>query len=288
MGAAIAILMYISIPNYFPYHNHPEGSPGRQLFVSIKAIKTLDLIGAFLLLGASLLLVTALLEADVSFAWDSAASICLFVFAGVFIAAFLYYEFYLSRSKTKTCDPVFPWEFLTNRYWMGVLLLSLFSGAPYIVTMIDIPQRLQTIEGLSALDTGLRLIPFNLLVAFGSAIVNVIAARTKIAPIYLFAFGVVLEITGVSLFSTMRDIDHVPHAIYGYQIITGLGIGFLFGLCVVLPPVVTDNRDYGKSNTPAKSRSNSSTDVTQPYAQAPSSSSAFSAPPSPSPFPRPW
>jgi hypothetical protein len=84
----------------------------------------------------------------------------------------------------------------------------LFSGAPYFVVIIDIPQRFQT---------------------FG------------VDP-----FGTVLQIIGVSLLSTMDNTNRISHAIYAYEVMTGLGIGFIFGLCLVIAPAVLDNKDPGE------------------------------------------
>jgi hypothetical protein len=123
--------------------------------------------------------------------------------------------------------------------------LSMLSGAPYIVAIIDIPQRFQTF-GVDAFGAGARLIPFNLLIALGAVVVNIIAGKSKIPPIYLLTVGVVFQVTGVCLLSSMTNLTSVPNAIYAYQIITGLGIGIMFGLCLVLPPAVIDTKDFGE------------------------------------------
>ena len=122
----------------------------------------------------------------------------------------------------------------------------MLSGAPYIVTIVDIPQRFQTL-GVDPFGAGVRLIPFNAFIAFGAIIVNIIAGRTKIPPIFLLMVGTLLQMTGVSLLSTMKITHSVPQSIYAFQVITGLGVGVMFGLCVVLPPVVVKNKDSGKA-----------------------------------------
>jgi len=126
----------------------------------------------------------------------------------------------------------------------------MFSGAPYIVTMIDIPQRYQT-SNISALSAGIRLIPFNFMVAFGAVIVNVLAGKTKIPPIVLVLFGAVCQLIGVSLLAFMKYTTDVPSAIYGYQVVLGLGIGFVFGINYLLPSAVIKIADPGKSHFPS-------------------------------------
>jgi hypothetical protein len=121
----------------------------------------------------------------------------------------------------------------------------MLSGAPYIVAIIDIPQRFQTF-GVDAFGAGARLIPFNLLIALGAVVVNIIAGKSRVPPIILLLVGAVLQVTGVCLLSSMTNTSSVPASIYAYQVLTGLGIGIVFGLCLVLPPAVIDNKDFGK------------------------------------------
>jgi hypothetical protein len=126
----------------------------------------------------------------------------------------------------------------------------MLCGAPYIVAIIDIPQRFQTFGHSSALGAGVRLIPFNGFISFGTVAISIVVARTKIPPIFLLLVGAALQITGVSLISTIKSTDSVPKAIYGYQVMAGLGIGIFFGLCLVLPPAVARDKDLGKYRSP--------------------------------------
>ncbi|PVH94609.1 MFS multidrug transporter-like protein [Periconia macrospinosa] len=238
----VCLLVLLSIPNGFPYHKQDNVSGNHQRSSQLTSPKSLDVLGAFLLLTASMLLVTALLEAGVTFEWRSAPTIVLFIISGLLWIAFVLQEFRLSKVKHTATEPIFPWDFITNKAWMGTLLLSMLSGAPYIVTMIDIPQRFETM-GVGAFGAGARLIPFNLLIALGAVAVNIVAGKSKIPPIVLLTFGVICQLVGVCLLSTLDSSTSIPNAIYGYQVLTGLGIGVMFGLCVVLPPAVTKTKD---------------------------------------------
>lgn len=121
---AFAILL-LSIPAGFPNHHvvgntHPFRRPTRKN-LSLKSFERLDLLGFFLCLGASLLLVTGLLEGGVQFAWSSGASISILVISGILWVIFLIWERMISSDKWIQ-EPVFPWRFLFNRPWMGILL----------------------------------------------------------------------------------------------------------------------------------------------------------------------
>lgn len=93
----------------------------RLLGWDIGMLQKVDVVGATLLLGASVLLVAALQEGDVHFEWDSAAIICFFVVSGIFWAAFIAWQWYVSHGTSRV-EPLFPWRFFRNRTWMGTLL----------------------------------------------------------------------------------------------------------------------------------------------------------------------
>ena len=123
--------------------------------------------------------------------------------------------------------------------------ISLFSGIPYNTVVITIPQRFQAVYGTSPLGAGVRLIPFNFLISFASVFVNILAAKARIKPIYLLLVGSALQLIGLTLFTTIPDDTTVPAAIYGYEIISGFGIGMVIGICLVIPPHVVETRDLG-------------------------------------------
>lgn len=114
--------MLAFVPSNFPYQNDSQYVPQtmKQKF-AMKSISKIDLTGAFLLLGASLLLVTVLLGADTQFSWHSTTAISLLTISGVFWILFVLNEYAITNDK-KIIEPMFPWRFVANRKWMGVLL----------------------------------------------------------------------------------------------------------------------------------------------------------------------
>lgn len=124
-GMVAFVILLLAIPAGYPNHHvvgntHPFRRPIRKT-LSIKSFERLDLLGFALCLGASLLLVTGLLEGGVQFAWSSGASISILVISGILWVLFLIWESIISSDKWKQ-EPVFPWRFLFNRPWMGILL----------------------------------------------------------------------------------------------------------------------------------------------------------------------
>ena len=121
--------------------------------------------------------------------------------------------------------------------------MCFFSGVPYNILIITIPQRFQAVNNLSPLDAGVRLIPFNFSIALGSVFTNVFAERLGVLPIMNMLFGAILQLVGLTLFSTLPDNGEVPNAIYGYMVLVGVGAGFTIGSCLVLPPYTVEGRD---------------------------------------------
>ena len=123
IGVIIVPLLYFSIPNGFPFQNSLDFDPHADIEPTlIGPLKHLDLLGAYFLLAASLLLVNALLGAGTTFPWNSPTTIALFISAGFLLLAFLVQEHRLSTRKTVLREPIFPWSFFKNRAWMSMLL----------------------------------------------------------------------------------------------------------------------------------------------------------------------
>ena len=129
-GALTVAMLIISVPNNFPHQGKASYvAPTLRQRFSRKSLGRLDVTGAFLLLAATLLLVTVLLEGGNSFDWNSVTSISLLVVSGVLWIAFFLNERTVTKDKWRA-EPVFPWRFIFNRHWMGVLLYMRFR--PYI------------------------------------------------------------------------------------------------------------------------------------------------------------
>jgi Na+/melibiose symporter-like transporter len=84
-------------------------------------LKKIDFVGAILLLAASFLLVTGLLEASTEFHWSSAVIITLIVLSAILWVSFILWEWLLGKRRSKQ-EEMFPWRFVKNRPWMAMLL----------------------------------------------------------------------------------------------------------------------------------------------------------------------
>lgn len=123
-GAALAaIIIVFAMPNGFPHHGVQRGKGLRSTrWSGGKVFQRLDLVGAILLLIATLFLVTALEEADVNYPWKSAFVITLLTISGLCWIAFLIWSRRITLKQRSLREPVFPWRFVQNRVMVGMLL----------------------------------------------------------------------------------------------------------------------------------------------------------------------
>lgn len=121
----------------------------------------------------------------------------------------------------------------------------MLSCIPYNIILIDIPQRFQTVYGTTPFGAGLRLIPFNFSIALSGTLVTVIAAKTRIPPVYILLTGSIIQLLGLALFSTLSNSLTIPSVMYASEVLSGWGIGIVTGLLLVIPPLVVEPQDLG-------------------------------------------
>ena len=115
------------------------------------------------------------------------------------------------------------------------------AGVPFFVTIIQIPQRFQIVNGTSTLEAGVRMLPFILGVPISTAFASISASKLKMPPIYLFALGCVFQSVGTGLMSTL-PVDMGPKD-YGYEVILGLGLGLNIGSVIIVTPNLIQGKD---------------------------------------------
>ncbi|PCH08139.1 Major facilitator superfamily domain, general substrate transporter [Penicillium occitanis (nom. inval.)] len=225
-AALTGAVLVFALPNGFPNHADAALQGERFSFRNYfnETLHRVDFMGCFMLLIATLFLVTALEEADTEFPWKSGFVISLLAISGVAWVLFLLWERRIT-SNPKRQEPVFPWRFLQNRVWLGMMLNCIFLGGTWFVTMFQIPQQYQIVKGLSPLQAGVRFIPFTIAAPVGSVIAPTIGTIFKTPLVYLVLVASIIQVVGYALFTTLPTSMHIEAAQYGYQIISGFGCG---------------------------------------------------------------
>ena len=123
----------------------------RTLHESIEPKKhRVDYLGAALITAGTSLLILAVLEGGVAWAWDSPFSIVAFVAGGLLVLAFLYVE-------TRAAEPILPLWVFSRRLLSSTSLVSLGVGAIVIGLSAYVPTYLEGSLGAPPIVAGLAL-----------------------------------------------------------------------------------------------------------------------------------
>jgi hypothetical protein len=97
-------------------------------------------------------------------------------------------------------------------------------GMPFYMATIQLPQRFQAVNQKSAERSGVLLLPLTLLTPVGAMIAGVTMGK-KIAAEYLLIISTAVVCVGIGLLSSLPADMSFWVGTYGYEVITGLGLG---------------------------------------------------------------
>ncbi|KAM3065293.1 hypothetical protein ACMFMF_011231 [Clarireedia jacksonii] len=197
----------------------------------IQRILKLDLIGASIFIPTIIMLLLALQWGGNQYPWNSATIIGLFCGAGVMACVFIFSQIKLGEKAT-----LLP-RLFKNRNVALAYAFSFFFGAGFFVLIYYLAIYFQSVKGSSATHAGIQLLPLLVSSIISSIIVGgLITAFGQYVPLQIA--GMVLFSIGAGLCTTL-DL-HTPMAKwFGYQVLTGLGVGVGFqGAIVVVQAVL--------------------------------------------------
>ncbi|KAK4197310.1 major facilitator superfamily transporter [Triangularia verruculosa] len=250
-GILALAIIFNSIPFTFPYATSDSNAEGYLTRLQKQKVwKRLDYFGAFTSLAASILLVFALEQASTVYAWNSAPIITSFTLSGAGWVAFILWERHLSlrherKGGKQGYEPLFPWRLACNRFVLGLLLNAFLTGFPFMAAIITIPQRMQVVNHLSAVQAGIRMLPLLLCSPVATALSGFMLSKLRLPPLYMLLAGCILQAVGVGLFGWLQTggVGEIPASQYGTQIIMGFGFGFNLGTLLMMVPLVVKQED---------------------------------------------
>ncbi|KAG8160023.1 hypothetical protein KVR01_010660 [Diaporthe batatas] len=238
-GVVAAALLYLSVPFSFPYGKSNNFSHS---ITSEQTWRRIDFVGAFLSLAGSILIIFALEQGGVAYPWGSGTIISTLILSAILWVGFVAWERCISK-RDGVCEPIFPWRLAHNRFAMGLLLNGFFTGFPFMAALINIPQRLQTVNMTTATRAGISMLPLLLLSPFATILAGTLVSKLKIPPLYILVLGSSLQMIGVGLFSSLESSTSISPAQYGYQVLMGLGFGFGLSTILMMVPLIVTERD---------------------------------------------
>ena len=212
VGAVCAPVYLFMLPNKDPRPGVSQRDRAREM----------DYIGAILTMGAFISGVMAVSFGGVTYPWNSGQIIGLFCCSGVlFILLGIQQVFTLLTTIARRLVPV---EFFGSRTVLILFAATAAGGTAIFVPVYMAPIYFQFTRGDGALESGVRLLPFIMLM-----IVAVIANGALLSKFGLYMpwylVGGILVTVGGALMYTVGLTTSVAH-VYGYTVLIGIGVGF--------------------------------------------------------------
>jgi EmrB/QacA subfamily drug resistance transporter len=200
----------------------------------------IDYLGAGLLAVVATAVVLVTTWGGSEYAWGSVEIIGLGVLAVVALVAFLIVE-------TRVAEPVLPLHVFRNRNFSLASGMSFLAGLAMLGALTFLPLYQQTVQHLSAVGSGLMLVPMMLGVTATSLIGGRVMTRTgryKALPIIgsaIMATGMYL-LTGLGVATTTLTSGI-------FFAVLGVGMGFLMQITSVIVQNSVEPRDIGVASS---------------------------------------
>ena len=177
----------------------------------IDRAREIDYVGAVLTLGAFASRIMAILFGGITYPWNSGRIIGLFVCSGILFIMLGIQQLY--TIFTTASRRIFPVEFFKSRTILILFAMTSASGTAFFIPIYMIPIFFQFTRTDTALEAGIRLLPFILLMVF-AVIGNgaILSAYGYYMPWY--SLGGILVITGGALMYAI-DVDTSVARVYG-------------------------------------------------------------------------
>ncbi|KAI0505130.1 putative efflux pump [Xylaria bambusicola] len=176
-----------------------------------------DPFGTLIFIPAIVTLLLALQWGGVTYPWNSGRVIALFVVFGVLLLAFLFIQYRQQENATV------PPRIFKQRTVMAGSFFAFTVGSAFFLFVYYIPIWFQAVQGVSAVNSGIRNLPLLLAVVVTSIISGgLITTFGYYTPFMIF--GTIIGSIGAGLLTTWTP--HVSTGVWiGYQILFGIGIG---------------------------------------------------------------
>ncbi|MFF9149887.1 MDR family MFS transporter [Streptomyces sp. NPDC014861] len=200
----------------------------------------IDFLGAALLTVGITAIVLVTTWGGTEYAWGSATVVGLAVGGAAALAAFLYVE-------TRASDPIMPLHIFRSRNFTLMSLIGFITGFVMFGAVLYLPIFQQSVQGASATNSGLLLLPMLLSMMVVSLVVGRFTTSTGKYKVFPIAGGA-LMIAGLFLLSTM-DTGTTRLVSGVYMALLGAGMGFLMQITMLVAQNSVDMKDMGVASS---------------------------------------
>ncbi|KAH8701042.1 putative MFS multidrug transporter [Talaromyces proteolyticus] len=208
LGGAVMILVFcvLNIPDR-PSTNIPF----------MKKLRQLNVLGLLALFPGIICLCLALQWGGTTYSWNEGRIIALLVLAFALLIIFTLIQIW--KPDQAIMPPrIFMQRSITAGFWVSLCL-----GAHMNLMVYYLPLWFQVIDGVSAVNSGIRLLPMMIPVVIASILTGLLVSRIGYYTPFMI-FGVVLSSIGAGLLTTLQ-INTSNGNWIGYQILYGSGLG---------------------------------------------------------------
>ncbi|KAL1847639.1 hypothetical protein Daus18300_013899 [Diaporthe australafricana] len=213
---------------------HIKGQKKRDIGFLAK-MKQLDLLGTAILIPAVICLLLALQWGGTEYPWSNSRIIGLFVGFGVMIVIFIGVQIWKGDEGT------LPPRLFKNRDVLCAMMFSAFFGSAFFPLIYYLSLYFQAIQGDDAVEAGIKILPLLISTVLTSVLTGgFISAVGRYNP---FALPSMLLFTVGAGMITTFSLDSPLRVWFGYQVLTGLGIGVGFQLGILVVQAVLPQED---------------------------------------------
>ncbi|KAL9107302.1 MAG: hypothetical protein Q9227_007754 [Pyrenula ochraceoflavens] len=207
----------------------------------VAKLKQLDPIGNLAFFPGVVCLVLALQWGGTKYPWDNARIIVLLVLCGVLCLTFIAIQVW------KKEDATVPPRILKQRSIAAATWFGFFNGASMMVLLYYLPIWFQAVKGVSAVKSGIMLLPMMLSTTLMAIISGILVSKIGYyAPFFLLSS--ILTPIGAGLLSTFTP--STGHAKWiGYQVFFGIGLGSGMQQPITVVQTVLERKDIATGSS---------------------------------------
>ncbi|CAM5643535.1 MFS transporter [Streptomyces spiroverticillatus] len=201
---------------------------------------SIDYLGAGLLTVGITAIVLVTTWGGTEYAWGSGQILGLIALGLLAIASFLYVE-------TKAAEPIIPLHIFRNRNFTLMSVIGFIVGFVMFGAVLYLPLFQQSVQGASATNSGLLLLPMLLSMMVVSLVVGRVTTNTGKYKLFPIAGGALITV-GLFLLAQMdTDTSRLTSGIY--MAVLGAGMGFLMQITMLVAQNSVEPKDMGVASS---------------------------------------
>jgi EmrB/QacA subfamily drug resistance transporter len=205
-----------------------------------KVSHQVDYLGGTLLAVAAIAVILFATFGGSEYAWGSVQIIGLAVITVAATAGFIY-------TQTRAAEPILPLHVFRNRNFSLTMALTFLTGLAMFGAMTFLPLYQQTVQGASAVVSGLMLTPMMVGVTVTSILSGQITTRTGRYKLFPVLGGAIMIVGLVLLTRLGADTSRLTSGLY--YVVLGLGMGFLMQMVSLIAQNSVEPRDMGVASS---------------------------------------